>query len=143
MVRGLSDCLSGHWYSALHIGQDKGSIMARVRLDLHDGEHRTWSMAGFLALKSLPKRRRKSLHLPYLLDGRRSCDGPNILHAPYSLLNEHILYTGPILRRDFILNLVLRQPLKVLNSHPVSLYISLPSHDSTLHEERLLACHYN
>lgn len=60
----------------------------------------------------------------------RECSSP---------LGEHVLDRLPILWRHHLLDLVLGQPLEVLDAELVALQIGLASHDAGFHEERPLA----
>jgi hypothetical protein len=65
---------------------------------------------------------------------------PFILYKPRfplgSSISHHILHITPVLIRNMLLYLLLRQPLEIAQSKHIPLQIRLSSHDPSFHEER-------
>lgn len=62
-----------------------------------------------------------------------------ILYSGFLPVGHHVLHTTEILRLEFLLELLTRQPLEIRIAKWVTLQVSLAGHDAALEEERLLA----
>jgi hypothetical protein len=59
--------------------------------------------------------------------------------TPPLLFHKHILYISPILRTDFFLDFLFRQPFEIFHTQFVCRDVCLACHNPPFHEESLLA----